>query len=561
MHEFNDPGCRASHPPPTWLNRQRLLMAMLCLLLWPALATSSDKRERENTIDAASMAVVQIRAGNSTGSGVLVNDSSLIYTNRHVVEGHYTVDVHALWSLTEAARPAFRAELMGYSNDYDFAVLRITEDKDGNPVDSPQTWLEQRAGLRPHLAMAPAGLVLRRGEAVSLFGYPGIGDNELIKTTGIIAAVQQEAIEGISQPVWYRTNADMSPGNSGGAATNQRGELIGLPTWVRTESRTMGRLGNVLSINVIQSIMDREALETSWDDYRSSGLAYSGDGLDYGLEPHFGMVRLQPGFMPDPHQIQLVSGGSVDLSQLQDEFWGFAAEAPDYRLHWHGEDSELRIFFQANEPGADTVLVVNLPDGTWRFNDDADGQTLNPMIRIGEAPPGQYDIWVGSFDEDAFLAGTLSISELAIGPWTDAPEAGTGLNLFLPANFGTVERAGRRGAEPLRQDIISGGPVSVAPLALGPDCIGFASEAPDLRLHWSGDSDRLEIRFDAAEAGADTVLLINQPDGSWVCNDDAEPGQLNPRLIIEAPRTGQYDIWVASFSRHQFESGTLIISE
>jgi hypothetical protein len=47
------------------------------------------------------------------------------------------------------------------------------------------------------------------------------------------------------------------------------------------------------------------------------------------------------------------------------------------------------------------------------------------------------------------------------------------------------------------------------------------------------------------EARDDTVLLVNTPDGEWHCNDDFSG--LNPALTFDAPREGQYDIWVGTF--------------
>ncbi|MBN1956436.1 MAG: hypothetical protein JW900_15505, partial [Anaerolineae bacterium] len=39
-------------------------------------------------------------------------------------------------------------------------------------------------------------------------------------------------------------------------------------------------------------------------------------GLDFGLEPTFGEVDLEAGFLPDPYVVPLVSGGSVDVDAL-----------------------------------------------------------------------------------------------------------------------------------------------------------------------------------------------------------------------------------------------------
>ncbi|MCA1801671.1 MAG: serine protease, partial [Rhodothermaceae bacterium] len=228
----------------------------LCLTLFiiPFNSEAQVSMDRDR-IDRVSMAVVQIHTPESTGSGSLVEGSNLIYTNRHVVEGHYAFDIHALTDPTEPAQPVFKAELVGFSDEYDFAVLRITTDMSGNPVSNPHQYLSaiSPANLFPELR--PAGLrdAPGRGDHIAIFGYPGIGDNELVFTTGIISSVQYDTYAGTRVPVWYRTNAEMSPGNSGGIATNASGDIIGIPTYVRTESRTGGRLGSLLSMHVVRS--------------------------------------------------------------------------------------------------------------------------------------------------------------------------------------------------------------------------------------------------------------------------------------------------------------------
>ena len=94
---------------------------------------------------------------------------------------------------------------------------------------------------------------------------------------------------------------------------------------------------------------------------------------------------------------------------------------------------------------------------------------------------------------------------------------------------------------------------------LGGDCVGYAAQAPDVRLVWDGVSDELRVFF-IANTADDATLLINLPDGSWVCNDDAD-GTIDPMVALRNPSQGQYDIWVGSYQRGQFISGTLSITE
>ncbi|TVR97188.1 MAG: serine protease [Wenzhouxiangellaceae bacterium] len=542
-----------------------LLLALVATALsFGDVLASADKagpggfsRER---IDAISAAVVQIHAPDGKGSGSLVEGSALVYTNRHVVEGFYEFDVHVLLDPNEPAAPLFKAELVGYSEDYDFAVLRITSDLDGRPVSDPHALIRQRGGIAPSLRLA-AGDPPGRGDAIAIFGYPGIGQNELIKTTGIIASVQYGEVNGVRMPIWYRTNAEMSPGNSGGVATNDVGEMIGIPTWVSAENRTLGRLGNLLSMDVVRSVMARDALATTWGSQRFSEYAGLAGQLDFSLDPNFGELRLSSGFMPDPHRERVISGGAVNLDYLGGDFAGYAAESPDFRLHWSGSGATLRIFFEADQVGSDTVLVINQPDGSWLFNDDAPGGGLNPLISIANAQPGQYDIWVGSFSEDDYHSGELVITELDLSPGMGAARGDAGLDFSLAPNYGRIAlRAGFQ-PDPHRVALTAGGSVDVSDSYLGIGCTGHASRAPDFRLDWTGSSRELRLLFESEQAGDDTVLLVNRPDGSWICNDDAHSGTVDPMVVIPGPQEGQYDIWVASYRAGELIAGELLITE
>ncbi|SDM80299.1 hypothetical protein SAMN04488568_1231 [Maricaulis salignorans] len=126
---------------------------------------------------------------------------------------------------------------------------------------------------------------------------------------------------------------------------------------------------------------------------------------DYSLPPTYGSVALNPGFLPDPHQAQVVAGGTIDASSINNACVGLIANAPDYRLQYGGGGSQLFIGVTSS---VDTTLVVNGPDGSWYCNDDYNG--LNPLVG-GEMPDaGQYDIWVGTYGSSTAPA-TIFITE------------------------------------------------------------------------------------------------------------------------------------------------------
>ena len=128
-----------------------------------------------------------------------------------------------------------------------------------------------------------------------------------------------------------------------------------------------------------------------------------------GGNANFGVHRLNGGFMPDPKTISVVSGGSLNVRNMNlgAGCTGYATSNPDAILHYSNAASFLRFFVSAQ---GDTALVVNDAQGNWHCNDDAVG--TNPMVSINNPPSGQYDIWVSSYTAGQNIRGTLSITEL-----------------------------------------------------------------------------------------------------------------------------------------------------
>lgn len=132
-----------------------------------------------------------------------------------------------------------------------------------------------------------------------------------------------------------------------------------------------------------------------------------------GSRANFGVVRLAPGFVPDPHRVAVVSGGALNARAmgLGPGCVGWVTAQPDLIVRLTGPSANLRVYAIAAD-GGDITLLVNANRGTWRCNDDSFGGT-NPSVDLGGAAAGQYDVWVGSFRQGATARATLHITELA----------------------------------------------------------------------------------------------------------------------------------------------------
>lgn len=131
---------------------------------------------------------------------------------------------------------------------------------------------------------------------------------------------------------------------------------------------------------------------------------------NFNRPPSFGTVNLRANFAPDPYVVNVTAGGTIPAERLGGPGCvGSIADAPDVRLNYQSGQG-LPLYLSARSR-ADTVLVVNLPNGRWICNDDFDG--TNPGIVFSQPLSGQYDIWIGHYDRGSRVPAQLLISEIA----------------------------------------------------------------------------------------------------------------------------------------------------
>lgn len=128
---------------------------------------------------------------------------------------------------------------------------------------------------------------------------------------------------------------------------------------------------------------------------------------DWAAPPTYTTLNLQAGFQPDPQTIQVQAGGDFDAAVLGGACIGMVnGRAPDVDINYRAGSFPLNIYARSS---ADTVLVINDPQGRWHCNDDTHG--LNPAISFARPQSGNYNIWVGVIGGGAAPA-RLHITEL-----------------------------------------------------------------------------------------------------------------------------------------------------
>ena len=128
-------------------------------------------------------------------------------------------------------------------------------------------------------------------------------------------------------------------------------------------------------------------------------------------------------------------------------------------------------------------------------------------------------------------------------------------NISADPLYGTVNLDGGFLPDPHTVSVEAGGPMHAGPLGNG--CNGYITpDQPDVRLNFNAGVLPLYLYV---ESGTDTTLVVNLPNGTWLCNDDFIG--LNPGLSMEPAMSGQYDIWVGTFAPGSIPPATLFISE
>jgi len=125
----------------------------------------------------------------------------------------------------------------------------------------------------------------------------------------------------------------------------------------------------------------------------------------------------------------------------------------------------------------------------------------------------------------------------------------------LRANYGEIELESGFTPDPRVISLRAGG--DIAARRAGAGCNGFITDPPDVRLHYDAGSLPLIISVDA---GSDTTLVVNGPDGSFYCDDDSGEG-VNPSVRLNRPQSGRYEIWVGTYSSGNSQPARLYISE
>jgi serine protease Do len=273
--------------------------------------------------------------------------------------------------------------------------------------------------------------------------------------------------------------------------------------------------------------------------------------IDPDGDPYFQTLTLSSGFSDDPRTVDVSAGGAASADGLGSGCSGSVGTRPDVRLHYDaGTTFPLNIYVISQE--GDLTLVIRRPDGSYICNDDYEG--LDPAVLIDTPAAGQYDIWVGVYGSGTG-EGTLYISELD-PDFASVADADAGdLDLFAEPRYGTLSLSSGFTDDPRTVNLQAGGSLTVGDLGAG--CVGSADAEPHVRIEYEAGTV-FPLNLYAISDDDDLTLIVNLPDGTWMCSDDYSDG--HPAVLIDTPESGTYDIWVGVFGGGS-AAGRLYVSE
>src|ERR1700685_2473167 len=181
-----------------------------------------------------------LTAENSSGSGILMSPDGYILTNAHVVKNAHSVKVQLNVRAEAEARELgdrsmnrpIPGTLVGIDRESDLAVVKI-----------------DRKNL-PYLEFGDSN-ELKQGQIVLALGNPLGLDNSV--SLGVVSAVARQ-VKPDDAMVYIQTDAPINPGNSGGPLVDSEGRVVGINTFILTQSGGSEGIGFAIPSNIAREV-------------------------------------------------------------------------------------------------------------------------------------------------------------------------------------------------------------------------------------------------------------------------------------------------------------------
>lgn len=331
------------------------------------------------------------RIAQGSGSGVLVDESGIIVTNHHVIQGAREVRVNTSDGESHVAR------VVGSDPSTDLAVLAIEADR---PL--------------PAMTMGNSDEV-QVGEWVLAVGNP-LNLTSTV-TAGIVSAkgrnirlLEADASREVF-PVesFLQTDAAVNPGNSGGALVNLEGQLIGINTAIASQTGSYAGYSFAIPSSIVAKVVQ---------DIREFGRvqrAYMGIQVS-AREPGVVVASTSPdggareAGMEDGDRILAINGINVgSFPSLQEQ------------LSKHRPGDEVRVTVQRGHTRRDVVVTLTNRQGAATLNPPSSNAELPKAAPRMNQLEAAWGVALGPVPErireNLQLRGGVMVTDLQNGAW------------------------------------------------------------------------------------------------------------------------------------------------
>src|SRR5437868_12378637 len=192
--------------------------------------------------DSANTAVLSRQR--SLGTGIILSADRYIVTNGHVVQGSRQVrvqlpanekEIKGKHSVVKPSGKMIDAKIVGVDRETDLAVLKVNQ-----------------TGLS-HLKLGDSES-LRPGQLVLAFGTPLGLQNSV--SMGVVSSTSRQ-IKPDDPMIYIQTDASINPGNSGGPLVDIEGTVMGVNTFILSQSGGSEGIGFAIPSNIVKTIFEQ----------------------------------------------------------------------------------------------------------------------------------------------------------------------------------------------------------------------------------------------------------------------------------------------------------------
>lgn len=232
------------------------------------------------------------------GSAVVVRKDGIVITNFHVIANDRNALIYdeLYLQLPQSGKPRrYRLRPLLLEKSRDLALLRIViEGSDKTPTETVAF---------PAIEMGDSR-TLELLDDLIIIGFPEKGGITVTANPGVVEG-RDDAEE------WIKTDARLIHGNSGGAAVNPDGKLIGIPTKVVVDgdaARAYGAVGFLRPAHLVAGMLQQ--LEETEKQMNNAGTAAATEPVQ--------TEKINPD-SPDPAEQNLVAVSGIVQSEVDDK--------------------------------------------------------------------------------------------------------------------------------------------------------------------------------------------------------------------------------------------------